>query len=533
MPIYKSENKLVFFAHIPKCAGSTLENYLAKRFGKAAFLDGQYLKVANPWNNTSPQHIDAKSLSRLFPDDFFDISFAVVRHPVDRLVSAYRWQKYQYKSIADEMGFSSWLRSVAEDIQKQSSVLDNHLRYQTDLIPPKSKIFKLEDGLDKVIDFLNEKFGRPDQDIPLDNKNQLPSGETIVPCKDDILLIETLYAWDYFYLGYPRTINHIAEHCHNRTPDQITFALKLPCPTVDVQWRWGDFHLATGLANALQRHGYQTRLDAEENWDAHRQANDIDIVIRGKVPYLKRPGNPCIFWFISNPDNTNWRELVAADHVFVASQPLSKKVAKKIGAEKVTLLPQAFDTDRILEPTFNIRNKKPLFVGIAREFERPCIQYALALDLDIDLIGRLWDNKPASKYVIQQYIDNKELGNLYHQYKIVLNDHMPHMRNEGMLSNRVFDSLACASIVVSDAVTWLPDDIKPMVYIYTDMDSFKDAIAKATAEDDHMFRKRIEFAKAMRNVHSFDNRADTILRVLKLPAQSFGKSTNKPGNSAC
>jgi len=533
MPIFRATNSLLYYAHIPKCAGSTLETYLAKRFGKAAFLDGQYLKVANPWNNTSPQHIDAKSLSRLFPDGFFDTSFAVTRHPVDRLISAYRWQKHQYKSIPDGMDFSSWLRSVAGDIQKQSSVLDNHLRYQTDLIPAKSKIFKLEDGLDNVIDFLNEKFGKPDQDIPLENQKQLLSAEKIVPGIDDILLIETLYSWDYFYLGYPRTLNHVAEHCHNRTPDQITFAFKLPCPTVDVQWRWGDFHLATGLANALQKHGYKIRLDAEENWDTHRQANDIDVVIRGKAPYLKRSENPCIFWFISNPDNTNWRELVAADHVFVASEPLSKKVAKKIGAEKVTLLPQAFDSDRILEPTFNLRKKKPLFVGIAREFERPCIQYALALDLDIDLIGRLWDNKPANKYVIQQYIDNKELGNLYHQYKIVLNDHMPHMRNEGMLSNRVFDALACASIVVSDAVIWLPDDIKPLVYIYTDRDSFKDAIAKATAEDDHMFRNRIEFAKAMRKVHSLDNRACTILRALNLPTQGSGTSTNQSDISPC
>ena len=87
MPFFKAAQKIVYFAHVPKCGGSAVEDYLLARFGAVSFLDKNFF--AQPaslhWTRSSAQHISADALVRLFPADFFDASFAVVRHPVDRL----------------------------------------------------------------------------------------------------------------------------------------------------------------------------------------------------------------------------------------------------------------------------------------------------------------------------------------------------------------------------------------------------------------------------------------------------------------
>lgn len=96
MPIVRVGDQLVYFAHVPKCAGTSVEEYLAARFGPLAFLDRAYPDRDgrdSAWNRTSPQHIDVATFERLFPADLFAASFTVVRHPANRLLSSYRFER--------------------------------------------------------------------------------------------------------------------------------------------------------------------------------------------------------------------------------------------------------------------------------------------------------------------------------------------------------------------------------------------------------------------------------------------------------
>ena len=98
MPIFRYSNKLIFFSHIPKCAGTSIESYCQKIGMKIAFLDNQnyleYLASNKAWNSSSPQHIPGYAIARLFPLNFFDAYFTVVRNPINRLKSAFKFQKY-------------------------------------------------------------------------------------------------------------------------------------------------------------------------------------------------------------------------------------------------------------------------------------------------------------------------------------------------------------------------------------------------------------------------------------------------------
>ena len=83
------------FAHIPKCAGSSIEHYLENHNIKLAFLDRTFDAASKSWNISSPQHIDGYSLSRLFPGDFFDLGFAISRDPITRFISAFKHHIFQ------------------------------------------------------------------------------------------------------------------------------------------------------------------------------------------------------------------------------------------------------------------------------------------------------------------------------------------------------------------------------------------------------------------------------------------------------
>jgi len=91
------------------------------------------------------------------------------------------------------------------NIRNDTAILDNHLRKQTDFIPEGSVIFKLENGLEKIIPFLDKNLGNSDPKITLEHKQKSFAQDKIIPSKEDIILIEELYVNDYKILGYSFT----------------------------------------------------------------------------------------------------------------------------------------------------------------------------------------------------------------------------------------------------------------------------------------------------------------------------------------
>ena len=161
MPIFRIDIGLVYFAHVPKCAGSAVEQYLAKRFGPIGFLDRTYLDVPKRrrWSASSPQHIDAATLDRLLPAEFFAARFAVVRHPVDRMISVFRYQRDIERTLPLKTSFGDWLESLPDLTARRPFHLDNHVRPMTDLVPEGAKVFRLEQGLEPIIGWLDALTG--------------------------------------------------------------------------------------------------------------------------------------------------------------------------------------------------------------------------------------------------------------------------------------------------------------------------------------------------------------------------------------
>lgn len=161
MPIFQHEGRLHYFAHVPKCGGSSVENMLTERFGTLAFLDRSYLRrkpAFRRWSRSSPQHITWDEFQRLVPEDWITSAFAVVRHPLVRVVSAYH-HAYTRGYIPGLQSIESWFNQSITLKETDIGLFDRHLLPQVDFLPDSAEVFRLENGLDGVSDWLDAKFG--------------------------------------------------------------------------------------------------------------------------------------------------------------------------------------------------------------------------------------------------------------------------------------------------------------------------------------------------------------------------------------
>lgn len=214
MPSLTLENRLIWFAHCPKAGGTSVERVLVDHFGDAVghlhwgwdlWWKGGGWRRADPPN--SPQHLIWEDAERALPRTP-DLVFALVRNPVARLVSEYRYQRKLRRGtkagrLLAHLPFSFWIRLMLYVARANPYAFDNHLRPQCDFIPDSAKVFRLEDGMAPVGTWLAEHADETDLVFRL--PRLLSSGDA-APQIDvrDQALIAGAFAADYDLFGYTR-----------------------------------------------------------------------------------------------------------------------------------------------------------------------------------------------------------------------------------------------------------------------------------------------------------------------------------------
>ena len=145
MPVYFSKEKQIsiLYIHIPKCGGGSIESF---------FRDNQYdqkLFSLNPLGllKCSPQHMHAGLLESILNIERFSYVFTVVRNPVSRLISEYKWR---IKHSTAENGFDYWYEITRKKYEKNNFYFDNHIRPMHEFITRRCDVLKLEDGLSNI-----------------------------------------------------------------------------------------------------------------------------------------------------------------------------------------------------------------------------------------------------------------------------------------------------------------------------------------------------------------------------------------------
>ncbi len=155
MPIFFKAGRAIFFAHIPKTGGSTIEWKFMKSDYELSYLDMDAAGL-NRFRLCSPQHMDASQYARIFDLSKFDFMFAVVREPISRLKSemAMRLQTDFQNDTAEN---DQWVLDGFKRYETNGYVYDNHLRPQSEFIIPGVEVFRFEDGFDTIFSSLEGK----------------------------------------------------------------------------------------------------------------------------------------------------------------------------------------------------------------------------------------------------------------------------------------------------------------------------------------------------------------------------------------
>lgn len=212
MPIFKANGELCYFAHVPKCGGTSVERYLQTRFGAVGFLDTHHSRRGNRprWSRTSPQHIDWESLQRILPGSMIAHVFTIVRHPVARVVSSYNFQIHVEKTADPGTSFSDWFKAKLEAFETDPFLIDNHFRPQSDFMPETAAVFHLEHGLDSIVPYLDTLAGDARGPRRVGHVNEKKTSHlsgrdgsaSSRPSADDVALIAEFYARDFARFGY-------------------------------------------------------------------------------------------------------------------------------------------------------------------------------------------------------------------------------------------------------------------------------------------------------------------------------------------
>lgn len=303
-----------------------------------------------------------------------------------------------------------------------------------------------------------------------------------------------------------------------RASAAVRIAIKIGAPNRNVIAEWGDYHFADSLRHALEPLGYRVRIDTLDEWsNPQSNGDDVVLVLRGLSGYVPLPHQISLCWVISHPDKISIAELKSYDHVFVASQTEAQRLAGDLG-ERVSVLLQCTDPERFHpgadDPAFR---EDVLFVGNSRGEYRQVIRDALAAGLDPAIYGNGWRGLVPDGLVRGENIPNQRLAHEYRAAGVVLNDHWDTMRDHGMISNRVFDVLACGGRLISDPVEGMEALFGDFVRTYHDAGELAGIAQALREEGPDRQAERDAFARRIIAEHGFPARAaklDETIRAL-------------------
>ncbi|HKA84199.1 MAG TPA: glycosyltransferase [Acidimicrobiales bacterium] len=305
------------------------------------------------------------------------------------------------------------------------------------------------------------------------------------------------------------------ERLDGRPHAPLRFAITVAAPSAKVAARWGDWHLAQGLAESLRLLGHEVRLQtADRADDLAGRASDVHLVLRGLQPVRRTAGQRHVLWIISHPEAVDDAELDAADLVLVASPRFADRLRHRTSTPVEVML-QATDQRRFRpRPVDPAHRHDVTIVAKTRDVRRPVVSDALAAGLRPAIYGGGWRGLVAPGLVVADHIDNEALPVVYSSAGVVLNDHWRTMRAWGLVSNRLFDVLACGTPVISDPVDGIDELFDRAVLEYHSPDELRALVDEVLADPKAAHQRADRGRKVVLANHTFDHRARQLLACL-------------------
>ncbi|RKZ08226.1 hypothetical protein DRQ25_09560, partial [Candidatus Fermentibacteria bacterium] len=270
----------------------------------------------------------------------------------------------------------------------------------------------------------------------------------------------------------------------------------------------GDYQYATDLAQALKRRGHKPRLyDDQEHVEG--APPDITISLRGPSEHEFMVGTIKVIWSISHPDLLTWQQIDDCDLLFCASLTWPQMLYWAGKSNVFSLLPCTDQTRFFPQPDVSEQNGRVLFVGNSRNPDWSIVRHVVEAGVNVHIYGTNWKDKVPKSMFKGDYIPNERLNEEYAAASVVLNDHLPSMKDFGYLSSRIFDVTAAGSVIVSDHVPGIHHVFGDAVCTFRAGTDFSSVLEKSMALSGRV--DRIALGNWVNENHTFDIRADDIL----------------------
>ncbi|HXE43951.1 MAG TPA: glycosyltransferase [Conexibacter sp.] len=325
--------------------------------------------------------------------------------------------------------------------------------------------------------------------------------------------------------GHPRTgaadpgaLRALAERrwTHDGFGAPLDVAIEICPQRWDGAERWGDTHFARALADELGRRGHRARLEVLAEWDApERPPTHVTIHLRGLWPYVPRHAGDelNVLWNISHPDLLTTAECDAFDLVLTPSARHAEQLAAAT-CTPVEVLEQATDPIVFFPETDPAHVRELVFVGNSRGIFRPILRDLLdgrPPRRDLAVWGQGWGGLLPDGLLAGEHLPNEQVRRAYASAAIVLNDHWDDMREQGIVSNRVYDALACGALVVSDHLAELEERFSDAVVTYRTPEDLRAQIDALLADPAQRAERAARGRAAVLAGHTFRHRVDALL----------------------
>ena len=314
---------------------------------------------------------------------------------------------------------------------------------------------------------------------------------------------------------------------HERAPGRprpLRWAIKCTAPDVAERHEWGDWFFARALARALERLGQHVTVDCRLAWyrpTAH--LDDVVLSLRGTRRYEPNPQHCNLSWVISHPERVTDDEVAVLDHVFVASVPFAQRLAARVVSVPVEPLLQCTDPSVFFPDPDPALAEDLLFVGNSRGQLRTVVRDALVAGLRPTIHGAGWSGLVPDELVASTHVPNHELRRHYSSARVVLNDHWEDMRAHGIVSNRIFDALACGATVVTDPVDGLPAAPEGRLRTYDGPDDLRRVVEEVTRREAALPSPWLALSE-----HTFDARAAALVETVDAHLRRSGDGAPPP-----
>lgn len=301
------------------------------------------------------------------------------------------------------------------------------------------------------------------------------------------------------------------------------WSLRIGTPAGRGAARWGDGPVADAIARELCAHGIVARSVGRDRWgNGADRAADVTVHLKGRGVAPVADAQTNVVWVLSHPSEVAPGELEAADLVIAGSTLLAERY-RRLTARAVAVLPQAADARRFHGgPSDANVASRVLFVGNTRSVPRPAALGALDAGLPLTLVGSGWERYTDPRHVLQDSIPYAQLALWYRSADVVLNDHWDDMARWGLVSNRVFDALACGASVVSDEVPGMSVLLDDAVATFTGRDDVGTAVRRLLSDPVERDARAGRGQRAVLAAHTWEHRAAQLVQLVATRTMSNG-----------